>query len=160
MGINWIPAKICVLFQEQCLLSVVPESEVSCNKLVAVCCKLSRESWTTNAANSRSITNLYFCLLIGLVICNFPFSDNSNRKWDSLLQDITHMECMTMKSKSLIGKLFVSSSPLSIEVSLVTIKFHVLFAIFRQNTGCSILCRVSYKIKLLKVSERHFKDCG
>lgn len=46
-------------------------------------------------------------------------SDNSAKKWENLLNDITNQEYAIVKSQSLIKKLFESSENLTEEVKIV-----------------------------------------
>ncbi|XP_037047292.1 rab3 GTPase-activating protein catalytic subunit isoform X2 [Bradysia coprophila] len=62
---------------------VVPDYESNYDKVIAQCCKLSRELWTPS--NSRM---------------------NSIAKWEALLQDISNIECLSSVSQSLAHKLF------------------------------------------------------
>lgn len=76
--------------------AVIPNYESVFEKLNSTCCRLSRESWTTNNLNVKS---------------------NSKNKWQALLGDVTNMEYSVVKCQSIIRKLFNETRELNEDVS-------------------------------------------
>lgn len=76
--------------------AVIPNYDTVFDKLNSTCCRLSRESWTTNNLNIKV---------------------NSKNKWQALLSDVTNIEYSVVKCQSIIRKLFDETRDLSEDVS-------------------------------------------
>lgn len=66
-------------------VSFIPSYEQSIKKLLTLCCRLSREAWSDYSTSTRG---------------------NSKYKWQNMLTEITNMEYMVVKCRSVIKKLY------------------------------------------------------
>lgn len=82
--------------ESESFAEVIPSYETVFEKMNATCCRLSRESWTTN---------------------NLSVKANSKSKWQALLGDVTNVEYSVVKCQSIIRKLFDDTGVLGDAVS-------------------------------------------
>lgn len=67
------------------IASFIPNHEQSLEKLLTLCCRLSREGWTSHTTSVKG---------------------NSKQKWENMLIEITNMEYMVVKCHSIMKKLY------------------------------------------------------
>lgn len=78
--------------------SFIPNYEQSIEKLLTLCCRLSREAWTDYSTSTRS---------------------NSKYKWQNMLTEITTMEYMVVKCCSILKKLYPDTNNYENDVSFL-----------------------------------------
>lgn len=90
-------------------------------KLLTMCCRLSREAWIVHTASAKGKVFIFKRPVTPVELFTFtklPFAGNSKQKWENMLTEITNMEYMVVKCQSVIRKLYPNIEDFEINVSL------------------------------------------
>lgn len=119
--------------------SIIPNYEQTMEKLLTMCCRLSREAWIVHTVSAKGITtftsicsnrykslvSVFFFFLRNseisiwkiecIILCYVV--GNSKQRWENMLSEITNMEYMVVKCQSIIRKLYPNAEKFETDVS-------------------------------------------